>query len=283
LISGFGQLEGYRGPYSDRPAFDIVAEAMSGIMNLVGFADKPPSWTIYGMADIYSGMVTAYGIMQALFMRERTGRGQIVDSSMLDNMLSLNESMVTLFSTVGQSPQRGVAKNAYPRGAYQTRNGYVAINVPDDIGWSRLCDVIGRSDLTTDARTRGGSERAANADFVTSVLEQWLGKRDRDEVVDRLNAAGVPTGPIHDAEDVFADPQVAARGMLMPVDDPDVGEHVFARTPVHLSTAPELPRRASPRLGAHTREILGDSLGYSGGEIDDLAARGVIQLESERG
>ncbi|MDH3715441.1 MAG: CoA transferase, partial [Gammaproteobacteria bacterium] len=96
VISGFGRLPGCQGPYGDRPAFDIVAEAMSGIMHLVGFEDKPPSWTIYGMADVYSGMVTAYGVMQALFMRERTGVGQMVDSAMYDNMLSLNESMVTL-------------------------------------------------------------------------------------------------------------------------------------------------------------------------------------------
>ena len=87
IISGFGRLAGFQGPYSDRPAFDIVVEAMSGMMNLVGFEDKPPSWTIYGLADIYSGMVTAFGVMQALFMRERTGSGQIIDSSMFDNML----------------------------------------------------------------------------------------------------------------------------------------------------------------------------------------------------
>jgi formyl-CoA transferase len=105
-ISGFGRNEDYLGPYSDRPAFDIVAESMSGIMNLVGFADKPPSWTIYGMADVYSGQVTAYGIMQALFMRERTGEGQFVDSAMFDNMLALNESMIALHSVSGQNPQR---------------------------------------------------------------------------------------------------------------------------------------------------------------------------------
>ena len=87
VISGFGRMPGFQGPYSDRPAFDIVAEAMGGIMHQVGFADRPPSWTIYGMADIYTGMVTAYGVMQALFARERTGEGQLVDSSMLDNML----------------------------------------------------------------------------------------------------------------------------------------------------------------------------------------------------
>ncbi|MEE8393242.1 MAG: CoA transferase, partial [Rhodospirillales bacterium] len=95
-ISGFGRLEGFKGPYSDRPAFDIVAESMSGIMHQVGFEDKPPSWTIYGMADIYSGLVTAFGITQALLMRQRTGQGQLVDSAMFDNMLSLNEAMVAV-------------------------------------------------------------------------------------------------------------------------------------------------------------------------------------------
>ncbi len=116
-ISGFGRLEGYTGPYAGRPAFDIVAEAMGGIMNLVGFADRPPSWTIYGMADIYSGQVTAYGVMLALFHRERTGEGQFVDSSMLDNMLALNERMVTLYSFTGQGAGTGKASAPLsPRG-----------------------------------------------------------------------------------------------------------------------------------------------------------------------
>jgi formyl-CoA transferase len=143
IISGFGRLEGYRGPYSDRPAFDIVAEAMSGIMHQVGFADKPPSWTLYGMADIYSGLVTAYGILQALFLRARTGEGQLVDSAMFDNMLALNEAMVALHSVSGQVPERGRPRNLWPRGAYETRDGYIALNVPDNIIWSRLCKAMG--------------------------------------------------------------------------------------------------------------------------------------------
>ena len=143
-ISGFGRMPGFLGPYSDRPCFDIVAEAMSGIMHLVGFDDKPPSWTIYGMADIYTGMVTAFGIMQALFMRERTGSGQFVDSAMFDSMLSLNESMIALFSVAGQSPQRGKLRNVWPRGAFRAKDGYIALNIPDNIQWKRLCKAMGR-------------------------------------------------------------------------------------------------------------------------------------------
>ncbi|MEE8245717.1 MAG: CoA transferase [Alphaproteobacteria bacterium] len=278
VISGFGRLEGYRGPYSDRPAFDIVAEAMSGIMNLVGFEDKPPSWTLYGMADIYSGMVTAYGILQALYMRERSGRGQLVDSAMFDNMLSLNESMVTLYSVAGQSPTRGRLRNLYPRGAYQTRDGYIALNVPDDIVWGRLCTAMERDDLIDDERSRGGTARAANATFLRPIIEGWLARLSRDEAVERLNAAGVPTGPVNSAEDVFADPHVAARGMLMTVDDAEVGSYRFARTPPHLSGAPELPAEPAPNLGQHSRAVLEELLGYSPAEVEAMAAEGVVQL-----
>jgi formyl-CoA transferase len=278
LISGFGQLEGYRGPYADRPAFDIVAEAMSGIMNLVGFEDKPPSWTIYGMADIYTGMVTSFGIMQALFMRERTGRGQLVDSAMFDNMLSLNESMVTLFSTAGQSPERGRPKNLFPRGAFKTKDGYIALNVPDNLIWGRLCEAMGREDLKDDERCKGGTERAANAKFIQPIIESWLAGLSRDDAVDTLNEIGVPTGPVYTAEDIFEDPQVKARGMLMPIDDPEVGEYAFTRSPIHLSEAPELPKNAAPKLGHDTDWVLRDVLGYDDAKVSELVDGEIVEM-----
>ena len=278
LISGFGQLENYKGPYADRPAFDIVAEAMSGIMNLVGFEDKPPSWTIYGMADIYTGMVTAFGIMQALFMREHTGEGQLVDSAMFDNMLSLNESMVTLFSTVGQSPTRGVPKNLFPRGAYKTKDGYIALNVPDNRIWGRLCEAMDREDLKVDNRSKDGTERATNAKFLQPIIESWLTTMNRDEAVQKLNAAGVPTGPVYSAKDVFEDPQVKARGMLMPINDAEIGEFAFTRSPIHLSKAPELPRNPAPNLGSDSRWVLRDLLGYNDAKVKTLISNEIVEL-----
>jgi len=131
-ISGFGRMPGYRSEYADRPAFDIVAEAMGGVMDLIGFADRPPTSTLYGLPDVYSGMVGAFGIMQALFMRERTGQGQLVDVSLLDNMLALNERMVALYSVSGKAPERGKPEYFWPRGAFKCSDGYVALNVPDD-------------------------------------------------------------------------------------------------------------------------------------------------------
>ena len=277
FISGFGRLPGFLGPYSGRPAFDIVAEAMSGIMHLVGFEDKPPSWTIYGMADIYSGLVTAYGIQQALFMRERTGQGQLVDSSMLDNMISLNESMIALHSVAGQSPHRGRPKNLYPRGAYKTKDGYIALNVPDNIIWRRLCEAMEREDLIEDERASTGTARSANADFLRPIIEDWLAPMTRAQAVDDLNQRGVPTGPVNTVEDIFDDPQVEARGILMNVEDPDVGNIQFARTPPHLSSAPTLPSNAAPKLGQHTRPILQDLLGYTPEEVDRLDSEGVVE------
>ena len=276
-ISGFGQLEGHRGPYSDRPAFDIVAEAMSGIMHQVGFADKPPSWTIYGMADVYTGMVTAYGVMQALYMRTQTGRGQFVDSAMFDNMLSLNEAMVPLYSIAGQSPSRGAPKNLFPRGAFECKDGYIALNVPDNIIWKRMCEAMGRHDLVDDERSKGGTERATNAAFLKPIIETWLASLTRDQAVDTLNKIGVPVGPVNTAEDIFADPHVRARGLLMDIKDPTVGTHTFARSPVFLSEAPDLPKEAPPALGQHTKHVLRD-LGYDDEKIQELVAGDVVGL-----
>lgn len=280
-ISGFGRLDGYTGPYSSRPAFDIVAEAMSGMMNLVGFSDKPPSWTIYGLADVYSGLVTAYGVMLALFMRDRTGKGQFVDSAMLDNMLALNERMVTIYSFTGQSPQRGQLKHIAPRGAFRCRDGYLALNVPDDTQWGRLCQAMGREDLQTDPRTADGTARSEHADFIRSIIEAWLADKTRAEAVALLEQQGVPSGPVYTAADVFDDPQVAARHMLLSVDDPIAGPRKYARSPLHLSEAPEIPAEPAPRLGQHTRSILEDLLGYDAAQIRQLQATGAVELEQE--
>ena len=277
IISGFGQLDGYRGPYSDRPAFDIIAEAMSGMMNLVGYDDKPPSGTVYGMADIVSGIIAAYGVLQALFMRQRTGRGQLVDSAMLDNLLSLNETMITLYSVAGQEQKRGVPTVFFPRGAYQTKDGYLAVHVPDNIIWKRFCEVMERSDLIDDERSATSPARAQNHGFLDPIISEFMATMTRDEAVGKFNAHGVPVAPVYTAEDVFADPHIEARGMLMPIDDPEVGTYRFARTAPMLEENAELPRNPAPALGQHTREILEGLLDYSSSEVDALRDHGVVE------
>ena len=274
-ISGFGQLEGYRGPYSDRPAFDIVAEAMSGIMHQVGFADKPPSWTIYGMADVYTGMVTAYGVMQALYMRTQTGRGQFVDSAMFDNMLSLNEAMVPLYSIAGQSPSRGAPKNLFPRGAFECKDGYIALNVPDNIIWKRLCEAMGRHDLVDDERSKGGTERATNAAFLQPIIGD-LARLTRDQAVDTLNTIGSPSGRLIRPK-TFLPILTFGHAVYSWTSKTQLWARTLARSPVFLSEAPDLPKEAPPALGQHTKHVLRD-LGYDDEKIQELVAGDVVGL-----
>ena len=278
-ISGFGRLEGYKGPDSDRPAFDIVAEAMSGIMHLVGFEDKPPSWTIYGMADVYTGLCTSYAITQALFQREKTGKGQFVDSAMLDAMISLNERMVMLYTMTGEEPHRGRLKHLYPRGAFKCKNGYLAMNVPDDLVWARLCKSMERDDLIDDVKSNTGTARAANGDFLGPIIEEWLSKKTRDEAEKILNKNGVPVGSVYTAKDIFESEQVKARRSLIDIEDPDVGTYQFARGPVMLSNAPEIETNPAPDLGQHTHEILSSILGYSDEQINELINSNTIGIK----
>lgn len=276
-ISGFGQLDDLRGPYTDWPAFDIVVEAMSGIMHLVGYEDRPPQWTIYGLADLYTGMVAAYSIMLALFMRERTGEGQFVDTAMYDSMLALNERMVMLYSLTGEMQPRGRMRYQGPRAAFKAKDGYLAVNIPDNLMWRRLCQAIGREDLADDPRTADGPSRGENSALVRSVVEAWMADKTREEARLLLSEHGVPSGPVHTAEDIFNCPQVEARQMLVDIEDPLFGTYKFARSPMTLSSSPGIEARRPPRLGEHTRPVLRELLGYDDGELDELEAAGITE------
>ncbi len=150
------------------------------------------------------------------------------------------------------------------------------MNVPDERIWRRWCEIMQRPDLIEDPRSNSGTARSQNREFIDTVIGEWFSGLTRSEAVERLNDAGVPTGPVHTAEDVFACPQVKARGMLMPVNDPQVGKFQFARTPPHLSAVPDLPAEPPPALGGHTREVLQGLLAYSAEEVDKLVAEGVV-------
>jgi crotonobetainyl-CoA:carnitine CoA-transferase CaiB-like acyl-CoA transferase len=154
----------------------------------------------------------------------------------------------------------------------------VALNVPDDGIWARLATTIGRPDLIDDPRSADGTSRAANEEFLQPILEEWMVEKTRAEVVDAFNAAGMPTGPVYTAGDVFADPHFRVRGMLSEIEDPEVGPQTFARTTPHLSASPEIPRDPSPALGQNTREILVEMLDYDDADVDRMAAEETVGL-----
>ena len=274
MISGFGRLRDRRGPYSDRPAFDIVAEAMGGIMHLVGPEDGPPMQTIYGMADLYSGLVAAYGIMAALFQREHTQAGQVVDIAMYDSVVALNERSLVNYSFTGEVPRRGRERHMGPRGAFRCKDGYVAINVPTDTIWERLAKAIGREDLIGHPKTTDGPTRAQQEDFVRAIVEEWLSDKTREEATELLLREGAPAGPVYTVEDLVRCPQLKARDMLLDVEDPVAGSRLMVRTPVRLSGSSDVPVSGPPGLGEHTDQILSEVLGYDEAKIAELRKTG---------
>ena len=195
---------------------------------------------------------------------------------MLDNMLSLNERMAMLYSITGQGPKRGQLKHLFPRGAFKCKDGYLALNIPDDIMWKRLCKIIDQQELIHDERSKTGTARAEHSNELAPIIENWLKNKTRSEAESLLNENGVPVGSILTAKEVFASEQVKARKGLIEIKDPDVGSFRFARTPIHLSSAPEIPTEPAPDLGEHTNQILSSLLNYSKEKIKDLQKHEII-------
>lgn len=256
-ISGFGQLEGYRGPYWERPAFDIVTEAMSGYMHMIGHPDKPPQQSIYGLSDIIPSLMALTGAMVALFDKQRTGKGRFVDISMYDSMVALNERSMMIYSFTGKVPCRGPETLYGPRGSFKAKNGYVVLNIPSDYMWERLCKVLGQEHLAKDERCKDGQTRAANTEsFIRPIIEEWFKDKTKEEVVELLLEGGVPAGEVQTAEDLANCPHLKVRKMIIPVPDEIAGERFLAGNPLKFSGAEETPPKAPPKLGEHTQEIL---------------------------
>ena len=275
-VSGFGRLPGREGPYGNRPSFDVVAEAMGGVMHMIGFADKPPSPSIYGMPDLYAGLAAAHGVSMALYRRSVTGKGQFVDSAMYDGVLSMNERMISLAANTGARPRRGDPPGFYPRGPLPVRDGYVAFTIPDDIMWRRFCRMLGRPDLLDDPRLDSPEARTENRALLDEVVLPAFARLTRDEAVTRLIDVGVPAGPVQTSEDLLECPQLEARGVRVSVDYDGLGELQFVRTPLLTSDAPDVPLNPAPTLGRDTRRVLTEVLQLSDAEVSRLAAKAVI-------
>jgi len=276
-ISGFGRLEGYKGIYSERPAFDPVIQAMGGITELIGEENKAPLWGFSGLADLFTGVVTAYEIMLALFMREKTGEGQFIDACMYDNLVALNERAIMIYSFTGEILSRGKEKFQAPAGAYMVKDGsYVSFITPNDIVWGKLCKAMGREELISNPKTVTGVERVRNKDFLDPIINEWMGARSKEEVVDILLQYGIPVGPVQNSRDLVNCPHLKARKMLLEIDDPVAGKRTFARSPVRMSKTHDVPLKGAPGLGEHTDSILKELFKYSDEDLEKLHQQKVI-------
>lgn len=273
--SGYGRS----GPYRDYPAMDLTIQAMSGIMSVTGFPDRPPVKAGAAIVDFMGGINLYAGILTALFHRERTGQGQQVEISLQEAIYpALSSNLGLLFA--GKGTQRtgnrhgGLASSPY--NVYPTSDGYVAIICVSEQHWRALTKVMERPDLADDPRFCDLKSRVNNMDELDAIIGGWTSGLTKANAFKLLISADVPAAPVRDLDEVVNDPHMHARGMLTRVEHPELGSLVLPSSPLLLHGVPHPQRRESAKLGEHNAEIFGGELGLTARELDELKTDGVI-------
>ena len=266
-ISGFGQ----DGPYRDRPGFDQIAQGMSGLMSITGLPGQGPVRVGAAVADVSAGLFAALGIMTALLERERSGKGQWVQSSLLQAGITLTDFQAARYLKEREvAPQVGNDHpTSMPTSAYRTADGHINVAASGEGMWKRLCAAIGREDLLARAEFKDQPERAKNRKPLNEEINKALASKKSAEWIEVLNQAGVPCGPIYSMDQVFADPQVQHLGVPVEVNSRSLGKFQVVNNAVRLSRTPATMAAAAPEIGEHTDEVLKE-LGYGDKEIAAL-------------
>jgi crotonobetainyl-CoA:carnitine CoA-transferase CaiB-like acyl-CoA transferase len=270
-ITGFGQT----GPYAPRPGYDALIQAMGGVMSLTGEIEGEPQKVGVPVADVFSGLYGCIGILAAVNHRHATGQGQRIDIGMLDASVAWLANQASNFIATGENPKRlgNQHPNIVPYQVFPTKDGYIVLSVGNDPTFERFCKLTGQEALLQDPRCATNAKRVENRQFVTDTLTPVMRSRTTKEWVSALEAAKIGCGPINTLKDVFADPQVQARGVVVEMEHAS-GETVqVVANPVRLSATPPSYRSAAPTLGQHTEEVLAQ-LGLSAEEIAKLRAQG---------
>jgi CoA:oxalate CoA-transferase len=254
-VSGFG----HTGPYASRPAYDMIAQAMGGVMSLTGHPGGAPTRVGTSTGDITAALFATIGVVTALYDREKTGRGQKVDVAMLDSQVAVLENAISRYVATGEVPGKLGSRHPSiaPFATFATQDGHIAIAAGNDDLWARVARVLGREDLIADERFRTNPARVAHVDAMTAEMEQALAAKPSKEWLALLEAAGVPCGPLNSVADVMADPQVLARNMIVESRDPDIGAIRMQGNPIKLSAHDDpTTRGAAPDLDADRPRIL---------------------------
>ena len=259
-ISGFGQT----GPWAQRPGFDLIAQAMSGVMSITGQPGGPPTKAGVPVSDIGCALFALYGILSALILRDRTGRGQYVDASLFEAAIAFSIWDISEFWGTGQVPAPLGTANRFsaPYQAVRAQDGYFVLGANSNRLWGTLCSVLGRADLAGDARFSTIAGRLHHRTVLIEELEKSFAARSASEWVDILLAAGIPAGPILNYAQALENEQVKAREAVMELEHPVEGRVKSIGFPVKLSETAQRIRRPPPLLGEHNEEIL-DELGIS--------------------
>jgi CoA:oxalate CoA-transferase len=279
----YAQSSGYgtSGPYRDYPAMDLTVQAMSGVMSITGFQDRPPVKAGPALCDFFAGVHLYGAVATALYERERTGVGRRVEVAMLDAVYpSLGSSLGLHFDTQGDVPPRTGNRHAglaeAPYNVYPTSDGYIAILCGSETHWKSLLRVMDRGDLASDPRFGSLADRVKNIDLVDATISEWTRTRSKQDLFEALMTNRVPCAPVRNLTEVVNDPHLHARGMLQWQDHPELGRIIVQHSPLRFAGDPQRTLEPSHALGADTERVLEDRLGLRPEQISDLAERGVI-------
>ncbi|RBM22206.1 CoA transferase [Prauserella sp. PE36] len=274
-VTGFGQI----GPYSKRPGFGTLAEAMSGFAAITGEPDGPPTLPPFGLADGIAALTTAFAVMTALRAREHTGHGQVVDLAIIEPILTLLGPQIIAYDQLGELQERtgNRSTNNAPRNTYRTRDGgWVAISTSAQSIAERVMRLVGRPELIEEPWFATGAERARHADVLDEAVGSWIAERDRDEVIKAFEEAQAAVAPIYTAADIMVDPQFDALGTIATLMDDELGPVKMQNVLFRLSETPGRITSTGAKLGAHTEEVLG-RYDVTGEQLAELRQKGVIR------
>ena len=273
-ISGFGQS----GPYSERIAFDVLSQAMSGLMSITGHPDSPPTRVGTSLGDVAASLHAAFAMMAALWYREKTGVGQYIDVSMQETMVAILEGAVVRW-TIGKellTPIGSHNPHDAPMGAYRCKDGDIIIATVGDEHWHRLCKAMGKLEWATDPKYRTKRQRWEKKYILAEEIEEWAGHYTVKELGEILDRERVANSPILNIQQVADDPHLNARGYFVEIEHPIIGKAKIPGIPFQLSETPGEVERPSPLVGEHNELILGKYLGIGREEVKKLKEEGVI-------
>ena len=273
--SGFG----HTGPESHKPAYDMLVQAMGGMISITGWEGMPPTRVGMSIGDIGTALFTSIGINAALYQREKTGLGQKVDIAMLDCQVALLENALVRYQVDGKPPKP--VGNRHPTitpfQAFMAKDKYFVLALGNDNLWKKFCNVFSRGDLLTDERFLTNDERTKNRKIIIPILEKIFIEKTAIEWTEFFDSHGIPSGLINSMDKVIENKQLQSRNMFVEVNDEKAGKIKIAGNPIKMSTLPEeKTRQTSPKIGEHTNEILGKYLGFDEEKIKQLKEDGVI-------
>ena len=274
-VSGFGDT----GPYRLRPGYDIIAQAMGGLLSTTGWPGGEPTRSGTAMADVLAGLSVTIGILAALRHRDQAGVGQKVDVALVDSVVASLEIITQIYLTDGRVPERigNRYESCYPYDSFAARDGSVVIAAANDKLWRLVCSTIEQPALAEDPRFDTNAKRVERHAEIKPLIEQWTRAHAIEEIVEKLLAAGVPASPINTVDRLVTDPHIAgAREMFVDVEHPKAGKTRLTGAHIKLSATPARLRTPAPMLGEHNDEVFGGLLGLSADALEELRRKGVI-------